>query len=236
MIEGICEPSRFLALVQDFIVFEDDGGELAKKMAGYHQFHAVRVAVDEDRCELRSCSGADGQVAGTGRKDNAAHRSGGQPGDRRIGVVLAHPGVGQEPDHGLLRGRHRTQPCNGEPHHCRTNRPQRPRRPAIREPSPAAMTSCASPRRRRPAAPICATSFRSSPVAWCSPPSRSSFPRRGVTPTRPSPSAGTSWSSQMRRIAASTISSTALPVHMRDALPNASFVGFTGHSHRAPGR
>ncbi len=42
MLEGVCAPRRFLALVRDFIVFEDDGsGALAKKMAGYHQFHAV---------------------------------------------------------------------------------------------------------------------------------------------------------------------------------------------------
>ena len=31
-----------------FIVFEDEGGgKLTKKMAGYHQFHAVNVAVEE---------------------------------------------------------------------------------------------------------------------------------------------------------------------------------------------
>ena len=48
MIEGICERERFLTLVRDFIVFEDDGsGKLAKKMAGYHQFHAVETAVQE---------------------------------------------------------------------------------------------------------------------------------------------------------------------------------------------
>ena len=48
MLEGACEPRRFLALVRDFIVFEDDGsGSLVKKMAGYHQFHAVEVAVAE---------------------------------------------------------------------------------------------------------------------------------------------------------------------------------------------
>ena len=42
MLGGVCEPRRFLALVRDFIVFEDDGsGALVKKMAGYHQFHAV---------------------------------------------------------------------------------------------------------------------------------------------------------------------------------------------------
>src|SRR5713226_9418350 len=46
--EGVFAPRRFLDLVRDFIVFEDEGGSrLAKKMAGYHQFHAVRVAVSE---------------------------------------------------------------------------------------------------------------------------------------------------------------------------------------------
>ena len=48
MLEGMCERDRFLTLVRDFIVFEDDGsGKLAKKMAGYHQFHAVEMAVWE---------------------------------------------------------------------------------------------------------------------------------------------------------------------------------------------
>ena len=48
MLLGTCERRRFLALVRDFIVFEDDGsGALVKKMAGYHQFHAVQVAVSE---------------------------------------------------------------------------------------------------------------------------------------------------------------------------------------------
>ena len=49
MLEGACERERFLSLVRDFIVFEDDGsGSLIKKMAGYHQFHAVQVAVDRN--------------------------------------------------------------------------------------------------------------------------------------------------------------------------------------------
>jgi len=46
VIEGLCEPRRLLDLVRDFIVFEDDGsGALIKKMAGYHQYHAVQHAV-----------------------------------------------------------------------------------------------------------------------------------------------------------------------------------------------
>jgi len=46
--EGLLAPQRLLQLVRDFVVFEDDGGgTLVKKMAGYHQFHAVQVAVGE---------------------------------------------------------------------------------------------------------------------------------------------------------------------------------------------
>ena len=47
MIAGVCDQHRFLTLVRDFVVFEDDGsGVLTKKMAGYHQFHAVGTAID----------------------------------------------------------------------------------------------------------------------------------------------------------------------------------------------
>jgi type I restriction enzyme R subunit len=47
-LEGLCAPRRLLDLVRDFVAFEDDGsGQLRKKMAGYHQFHAVQVAVQE---------------------------------------------------------------------------------------------------------------------------------------------------------------------------------------------
>lgn len=48
ILEGVFEKRRFLNLVRHFIVFEDEGhGKLIKKMAGYHQFHAVNVAVEE---------------------------------------------------------------------------------------------------------------------------------------------------------------------------------------------
>ena len=48
MIEGVFDKRRLLDLLCHFLVFEDDGsGKLAKKMAGYHQFHAVNVALGE---------------------------------------------------------------------------------------------------------------------------------------------------------------------------------------------
>ncbi len=48
LIEGVFNKRRFLDLIRYFIVFEDSGGgTLNKKMAGYHQFHAVNVAIQE---------------------------------------------------------------------------------------------------------------------------------------------------------------------------------------------
>ncbi len=46
LVDGVFERSRFLDLVRSFIVFEDDGGAVSKKIAGYHQFHATRKAVE----------------------------------------------------------------------------------------------------------------------------------------------------------------------------------------------
>ena len=46
LLKGVFEKRRFLALLKDFIVFGDTGQGLTKILAGYHQFHAVRHAVD----------------------------------------------------------------------------------------------------------------------------------------------------------------------------------------------
>ena len=95
MLEGICDPARLLALIRDFIVFEDDGsGELAKKIAGYHQFHAVRAAVAETlrAAELQR---AELAAAEEGGRYEAGRRPGGDPGDRRIGVVWHTQGSGK---------------------------------------------------------------------------------------------------------------------------------------------
>ena len=92
---GVCEPRRFLALVRDFIVFEDDGGgALVKKMAGYHQFHAVRVAVAETlrAAQLREAAAPVAESAG---HSEPGRNPGGAPGDRRIGVVWHTQGSGK---------------------------------------------------------------------------------------------------------------------------------------------
>ena len=95
MLEGVFEPGRFLVLVRDFIVFGDDGsGALVKKMAGYHQFHAVRVAVDETlrAVKLRR---AETRVAEDEGRYESGRKPGGEPGDRRIGVVWHTQGAGK---------------------------------------------------------------------------------------------------------------------------------------------
>jgi type I restriction enzyme R subunit len=47
LIRGVFDKKRFLELVSDFIVFEVDGSKIAKKIAQYHQFHATGKALQE---------------------------------------------------------------------------------------------------------------------------------------------------------------------------------------------
>jgi very-short-patch-repair endonuclease len=48
LLRGVFDKRRFLDLLRHFIVFEEDtsDGTIIKKMAGYHQFHAVNTAVE----------------------------------------------------------------------------------------------------------------------------------------------------------------------------------------------
>ncbi|MBS3764725.1 MAG: type I restriction endonuclease subunit R, partial [Planctomycetes bacterium] len=71
LIPGMFEKRRFLDLVLNFVVFEDDGATVAKKLAIYHQYHAVNKAVDST---LEAAS---------------------PEGDRRIGVVWHTQGSGK---------------------------------------------------------------------------------------------------------------------------------------------
>ena len=47
LIKGLFERRRLLDLMHDFTVFGETGSGLSKIIAGYHQFHAVRHAVDK---------------------------------------------------------------------------------------------------------------------------------------------------------------------------------------------
>jgi type I restriction enzyme R subunit len=89
VIEGVFEQRRFLDLVRHFLVFEETGGALVKKMAGYHQYHAVNVALEET---LRA---AQLRVEETRTGYFAERQRGGEPGDRHVGVVWHTQGSGK---------------------------------------------------------------------------------------------------------------------------------------------
>nr|WP_213359276.1 type I restriction endonuclease subunit R [Brachymonas denitrificans] len=46
LVRGVLAPEYLLDYLRFFVLFEDDG-QLVKKIAGYHQFHAVRAAVEQ---------------------------------------------------------------------------------------------------------------------------------------------------------------------------------------------
>lgn len=94
LLEGVFEKRRFLDLIRYFTVFEDlGGGTYAKKVAGYHQFHAVNIAVDETlRAARPETAKRLSEVRG---RYEAGRQPGGEPGDRRIGVVWHTQGAGK---------------------------------------------------------------------------------------------------------------------------------------------
>ena len=104
VLNGVFEQDRFLNLLRHFIVFEEsDDGKLVKKMAGYHQFHAVNVAVEET---LRAAKAAMLDKAQLGDGTFYAQRqAGGEPGDRRVGVVWHTQGSGKSLTMAFYAGR-----------------------------------------------------------------------------------------------------------------------------------
>ena len=111
---GAFERRRFLALVRDFTVVEDDGsGKLAKKMAGYHQFHAVETAITETlrAAKLQTTPAPSGEAGHCG----SGCRPGGDPGDRRIGVVWHTQGSGKSLTMAFYAGRIVREPAMENP-------------------------------------------------------------------------------------------------------------------------
>ena len=105
VLEGVFEQRRFLDLIRYFVVFEDVGGAvLVKKMAGYHQYHAVNVALAET---IRACvpppeprlfKEEEGTYYTKGQRDA-------RPGDRRVGVVWHTQGSGKSLTMAFYAGR-----------------------------------------------------------------------------------------------------------------------------------
>ena len=113
LLEGVFEKRRFLDLLRHFIVFEDLGGsKLVKKMAGYHQFHAVNAAVEET---LRASIPPVDAVRELEGHYESGLRPGGAPGDRRVGVVWHTQGSGKSLTMAFYAGRMILHPVMANP-------------------------------------------------------------------------------------------------------------------------
>ncbi|MBA3291935.1 MAG: type I restriction endonuclease subunit R, partial [Actinobacteria bacterium] len=91
LIRGLLTPERLLNYLRHFVVFEDEAGEVAKKVAGYHQFHAVNRAVDA--------------AVAASRPD----------GDKRAGVVWHTQGSGKSLTMAFFAGRLVLEPALENP-------------------------------------------------------------------------------------------------------------------------
>jgi type I restriction enzyme R subunit len=103
LLRGVFDKRRFLDLIRHFIVFEDDGGNVViKKLAGYHQFHAVNIAVAET---IRAAAAGAMVLQETSAGYFAKKQPGGETGDKRVGVVWHTQGSGKSLTMAFYAGR-----------------------------------------------------------------------------------------------------------------------------------
>lgn len=79
VVRGFFRPDLFLDYVRHFVLFEQNGDEIIKKIAGYHQFHGVREAVEATLKARASGSGKAGvfwHTQGSGKSISMAMYAG----------------------------------------------------------------------------------------------------------------------------------------------------------------
>ncbi|WP_029462968.1 type I restriction endonuclease subunit R [Serpentinimonas barnesii] len=89
LIEGVFERGRFLDLLRHFTVFGETSGGLVKIIAGYHQFHAVKKAVISTLRASQRAVAEDPAVYGLPSVRDQP------PGDRKAGVIWHTQGSGK---------------------------------------------------------------------------------------------------------------------------------------------
>ncbi|KQP19703.1 type I restriction endonuclease subunit R [Pseudorhodoferax sp. Leaf265] len=72
LVRGVLAPAYLLDYLRFFVLFEDDGSGLVKKIAGYHQFHAVRAAI----AQVVAASRPDGPASLRGKGGVVWHTQG----------------------------------------------------------------------------------------------------------------------------------------------------------------
>jgi len=89
LVKGFFKPELFLDYIRHFVLFEQDGDAIIKKIAGYHQFHAVREAV---RATVIAAQSEASKVGDSPRADYAERVV---PGSGKAGVVWHTQGSGK---------------------------------------------------------------------------------------------------------------------------------------------
>jgi type I restriction enzyme R subunit len=103
LLKGVFDKRRFLDIIRYFIVFEKErGAPTAKKIAGYHQYHAVNYALEETIRASHAKGASVEELKGTYL---AQPMKGGEKGDHRIGVVWHTQGAGKSLSMAFYTGR-----------------------------------------------------------------------------------------------------------------------------------
>ncbi|WP_027949578.1 type I restriction endonuclease subunit R [Haliea salexigens] len=89
LVHGFFDRELFLDYIRYFVIFETDSDKLVKKIAGYHQFHAVREAV---RATVIAARQPEKNVQADKR---AAYADDVVPGSKKAGVVWHTQGSGK---------------------------------------------------------------------------------------------------------------------------------------------
>ena len=95
LVRGLLAPAMLLDYLRYFVLFEDDG-TLVKKVAGYHQFHAVRAAIQQ----VVTASRPDGPATGKGKGGVVWHTQG--SGKSILMVLLAKWLLEHDPEARIL--------------------------------------------------------------------------------------------------------------------------------------
>lgn len=107
MVRGFFDRELLLDYIRFFVLFETDGEKIIKKIAGYHQFHAVREAVKATVIAAQTGSGAENTRANYGNEV--------VPGSRKAGVVWHTQGSGKSISMCCYAGKLLQQPAMNNP-------------------------------------------------------------------------------------------------------------------------
>ncbi len=109
VVRGFFAPALLLDYIRYFILFEQADGQLIKKIAGYHQFHAVREAV------RATIIAASVPPAGQAQEARATYGQEVQPGSRKGGIVWHTQGSGKSISMLCFAAKLMREPAMGNP-------------------------------------------------------------------------------------------------------------------------